>query len=356
MTRRTLVLPLLLLLALFCVAPQLVADAAPPEPRNIILFVGDGMGVSHFTVMDQLREGGSTLTAFPVTGLVTTHSSSSLVTDSAAAATAMATGVKSYNGAIAVDPDGEPLPTVLHRAQSLGMATGVVTTTNFWDATPAAFVAHAPSRRDRLEIVEQMLGSGIDLIVGAGADSFGTRGWPDLQEAAGRNGFYISRSGAELETAPAGANLAVFSKETNDLDFPDASLSFLTRKSIELLCASEEGFFLLIEHEGTDSASHSNAIGDLLSSLRSLEEAAGVALEFARRDGQTLVLLTSDHETGGFALTQGESLQNAKFTFLTRRHTGQAVPIFAFGPGSALFGGLIDNTDIGKRLFELLAR
>jgi alkaline phosphatase len=356
MTKRIIQLLALLFLALFFGAPELIADAAPPEPRNIILLVGDGMGVSHFTVMDQLRDGESSLNGFPVIGLVRTHSSSSLVTDSAAAATAMATGVKTYNGAIAVDPDGEPLPTVLQRAQKLGMATGVVTTTNFWDATPAAFVAHAPSRRDRLEIVKQMLGSGIDLIIGAGADSFGTRGWPDLQEAAGRNGFYISRSGAELEAAPAGPNLAVFSKEKNDLDFPDASLSFLTRKSIELLSSSEEGFFLLIEHEGTDSASHSNAVGDLLSSLRSLEEAVGVALEFARHDGQTLVLLTSDHETGGFALTQGESLQNATFTFLTKRHTGQAVPIFAFGPGSERFSGLIDNTDIGKRLFELLAR
>jgi alkaline phosphatase len=356
MTRKTLQLPVLLLLALFGGAPELVADAASPEPRNIILFVGDGMGVSHFTVMDQLREGESSLTAFSVTGLVTTHSSSSLVTDSAAAATAMATGMKTYNGAIAVDPDGEPLPTVLQRAQSLGMATGVVTTTNFWDATPAAFVAHAPSRRDRLEIVEQMLGSRLDLIIGAGADSFGTNGWPDLQEAAGRNGFYISRSGAELEAAPAGPNLAVFSRETNEIGFPDANLSFLTRRSIELLSSSDEGFFLLIEHEGTDSASHSNATGDLLSSLDSLEEAVGVALEFARRDGNTLVLLTSDHETGGFALTQGESLQNARFTFLSRRHTGQAVPIFAFGPGSERFSGLIDNTDIGKRLFELLNR
>lgn len=330
--------------------PQPAEVAAGVEvPKNIILVVGDGFGFAHLSTARLLLGEQLRMSEFPVAGIVQTRSASSLVTDSAAGASAMATGVKAPNGGISVDAEGTPQPTILQRAEELGKATGVVTTTYFFDATPAAFAAHAKSRRETESIVDQMLRSGMEIVAGAGSSAFGTEGRPSLRELADRHGFQHVETRAALGVVDATTPILItLPKMVNDLESVEIPLDELARFAIDRLSRAPGGFFLVIENEGIDSASHENVTDEVFSSIRSLDRAVGVALDFAREHGNTLVIATADHETGAMQLYESEGQLEIRWG--TRGHTGSAVPLLAFGPGSGAFSGLIDNTDIGKRL------
>lgn len=330
----------------------------PPRPRavpkNIILIIGDGMGASHVTLARLLRGSEFEMGRMPVTGLIMTHSASSFVTDSAAAATAMATGVKTNNRMIGIDPAGKPHPTVLEKAEEKGMATGVVTTADFFDATPAAFAAHHTSRYDKAIIIGQMLSKGIEVIAGAGIEEFGTGDLQPIDSVARAAGYALVRSIDPPEHPDAVRVLALFPGQQNDVDVPAAPLPALASWAIGRLSADPDGFFLLLEHEGTDTASHFHASEDVIRSLRSLDETVGRALEFAEGRNDTLVIVTGDHETGSLELSEGPTPTETTLKWATRGHTGEAVPLFAFGPGSLRFSGMRDNTEIAEILFELL--
>lgn len=337
-----------------CQTAPAPASPEPSRPRNVIILIGDGMGASHFTVLDQIRAERSTLQRFHHAGMVTIHSADSLVPDSGSTATAIAAGVRTRNGSLSVTPDGEPVPTVLQLAEQAGKATGLITTTGFWDATPAAFAAHTPSRGATDEIVRQMLATGVELIISNKIETLEAEGRPTLDELAAIHGYHPVRSPSELLQASEGAILAVFPAVENDIDHPDAPLASLTRFAIERLSRDPEGFFLMVEHEGTDTASHRNLDREVLDSLRSLDEAVTVALDFARERGDTLVIFTSDHETG--ALQIGAKEDGAlELQWFSRRHTGQAVPLFAHGPGARDLSGWIDGPEIGIRLKKLIS-
>lgn len=345
-------------------APQVPADASsagrplPPErgatPKNVILFIGDGMGVSHVTLARLLRGGEFQMGRMPVTGLYTSHSASSFVTDSAASATAIATGVKTTNRMVGVDPSGRAHATVLEKAEELGMATGLVTTASFWDATPASFAAHHTSRYDAPIIIEQMLSKGIELIAGGGLADFESGKLPQLDALAAGAGMVLVRPGEALPRGGDVRVLAVFQGQMNDVDFPEAPIPLLAEWAIGRLSADPDGFFLLVEHEGTDTSSHANENADLIRSLRSLDAAVGKALEFASRRGDTLVIVTADHETGSLELAEGPTPNETTLKWATKGHSGEALPLFAYGPGALRFTGMLDNTDIAKILFELL--
>lgn len=353
--RRQLI-PLVLMLALVpvCHSTQDAAPSPGDHPRNVILFVGDGMGTTHFTVLHRIRGAESTLPRFTNAGLVTSHSASDIVTDSGAAATALATGVKTDNGALSVTPDGEPVETALELAEKSGRATGLVTTTGFWDATPAAFASHTPSRQNAEEIVRQILSSGVDLVISNGAEKFGVENRPTVEELAGEFGYTPIISAAGL-TKRDGKVLALFPGNELDLDYEEAPLPVLTRFSIDQLSGDPDGFFLVVETEGTDTASHENETEAVLRSLRSLDEAVSIALDFARANGETLVLFTGDHETGAFEISPSGNGTDLKLDWFSKHHTGQALPVFAYGPGSEQFSGWHDNTDIGKTLKMMMA-
>lgn len=349
-------LALLTLTVLSCASGSLVAAPQPAKsPKSIILIIGDGMGVAHFTAARILRGSDFQSGRLPVVGLVATRSANSIVTDSAASATAYSTGVKTNDRMIAVDPSGNPLTTVLEIAETNGISTGLVTTTRFWDATPAAFAAHAKDRRESRSIIGQMLRSGADLIASSGLENFGVEGNPPIESVARDNGYALVRNAGELQTVKDSPVLAVFRSSPQDVDSPDVRLPVLAAWAIERLSKDPDGFFLLLEHEGTDSTSH-NAAADLFEiSVRSLDETVGVALDFANRQGDVLVIVTGDHETGGLQILgqAGESLQ-MKWT--TGGHTGEAIPIFSKGPGAEAFSGFLDNTDVGKKLLALVGK
>ncbi|NMO17033.1 alkaline phosphatase [Pyxidicoccus fallax] len=332
--------------------------AAPPSstsafPRNVVLLVGDGMGPSHFAAARLLRGDAFEAGRFPVTGLVATASASSRVTDSAAAASAMATGHKVNNKMLSVDAEGRPLPTLLELAEGQGRATGLVTTTFFGDATPAAFAVHTARREQVTGIVDQLLASQVDLIAGTGAELFGRDGLPELPAAASKQGWTLITEPAALASAPASKALAVFPSQKNDVDVPGARLPTLARWALERLAKDPDGFFLVVEHEGTDKASHENAADDLRASLRSFDETVGVVADFARQRGDTLVLVMGDHETGGLRVV-AEGAGDVALEFGSTVHTGSLVPLFALGPGAERFVGLYENTEIHRKVRALL--
>lgn len=328
----------------------LAATAA--QPKNVILLVADGAGPGHFTVARNLRGADFRIGTMPVVGLHTTQCADRAVTDSAAAATALATGFKTNYEMVSVDPKTlAPLPTVLEAAEKRGKATGLVTTSNFWDATPAAFAAHAKHRHDP-GIDLQMLRSGAEIIAGTGLEDFSNEVSPDQMKIATENGYTIVNTRAQLDAAKGAKLLAYFPFQARNLDVPEAPLPVLAKWAIEHLQDDPDGFFLLIEHEGSDSSSHQNNQVDVRKALTSFDEAVGVALDFAQKRGDTLVVVTSDHETGGLRISETKTTSRWRIEWSTGDHTATGVPVFAYGPGAAAFAGFQDNTDVGKKLFD----
>lgn len=327
---------------------------ASPRPKSIILIIGDGMGTAQVTSARFLRGAAFNIGRMPVTGWVATRSASSVVTDSAAAATAYATGERTNNRMVAVRPDGTPLTTALEIAEKSGRATGLVTTADFFDATPAAFAAHNKSRYDSEPIAREMLRSGAEIIAGGGAGKFGTARLPMTAEAlAAGNGFTLVRTAKELATARGTHILALFPTETNDVDSHEAPLPLLAKWAIDRLAKNRRGFFLLLENEGIDGAGHRNSTADFERAVESIDETVGVALDFAKTHRDVLVIVTADHETGGLRIEK-ENGTELELVWSSTGHTGESVPIFASGPGAESFMGLLDNFEVGRRIQRLL--
>ena len=347
----------------------LVEDA---EIKNVILFIGDGMGLgqltaarAHFAGID----GRLNIERMPVTGLLATHAADNLITDSAAAATAMSTGVKTNKGSIGVDADDKSRKTILEAMRDAGFATGLVTNTQLTDATPAAFACHVESRGMKSDISQQLLKAQINVLFGEGeylypatdSRSIRTDDFEPLMFAR-TQGYEVIESTEALLATEAQFALAVFEDLTTDRWQPSIhapsnppKLSQLTEKALELLHRNATGFFLMVESEGIDMGGHANRPDYMLHYLRELDEAVKIGVDFARHDGHTLVIVTADHETGGMNLIGGKPQEERmQLVWDTDRHTGQPVPLFAFGPHALRFTGMKDNTELPKLLAELL--
>ena len=329
------------------------AFSAERAPKNIILFIGDGMGLPQVTA-GKVIKGKLEMERCPVTGLVTTWSSSSLVTDSAAAATALATGEKTNNGALGVEPNGLPLKNVIEYAEENGKSTGVATACSLTHATPAGFITHTTSRKLDSEIAEQIAASDVDVLFGGGMDFFK----PFLPE--------LTKKMAVAQTAEQFRKLGT-PKQAAALLYPvhppyaaerTVSLKELTQKAIEILSQDNDGFFLMVEGSQIDWAGHKNDGTNVVAEVVDFDNAVGAGLDFAAQDGSTLVIITADHETGGFALLGGSVQKKVvdKTGFTHGNHTATMVPLFAFGPGSAEFNGVQDNTDIGRKLINFVKK
>ena len=289
-----------------------------PRPKNLILMIADGCGPASVTMArDYARAvlGRDALALDAIqTGAVRTGSASSRVTDSAAGATAYACGVKTYNGAIAVDSAGRPLATLLEAAKARGMATGLVATSRITHATPAAFAAHVPQRAMESEIAAQMLAQRVDVLLGGGWSYFlptsegGRRqdGRNLLREAEAM-GYQVVRTAADFRQGVRRPVLGLFGPShlpyEIDRDPEEVpSLAEMTRAALELLADDPDGFFLMVEGSRIDHAGHANDAAAHVREVLAYDEAVAVALDFARRDGQTLVVSVADHETGGLSL------------------------------------------------------
>ncbi len=335
-------------------------------PRNIILMIGDGMGVSHVTAA-RTYKGTLELEKFKNLGLVLTHPGrKNYVIESAEAATAFSTGVKSFSGAIGVGSDSSRVETVLERAKKRGKKTGIVVVCSITHATPAAFLAHVPSRKMELEIAEQIASSEADLLLGSGWGWFmpinlgGRRkdGRNLIQEMMKKGYTYVSTysSFRSLNLGQAKKLLGLFAENhVGNAQTRKPSLREMTKTALEFLSRQKSHFFLMVEGSQIDWAAHDNKSDQIMIETADFDDAVGEVVRFAEKDGHTLVIVTADHETGGYALNGGSLAERRVMgAFTTSDHTGAMVPLFAMGPGADRLTGIVDNTTVGRVLLEYL--
>ena len=295
----------------FCALLLLVPSATAQDdgrPRNLILMIADGFGPASATLAREVEGAPLALDAI-LTGAVGTASTSSRVTDSAAAGTAFASGIKTYNGAIGVDTLQRPAGTLFEAAEARGMATGLVATSRITHATPASFVAHVAARAEEARIAEQLIASGVDVVFGGGSRFFVTDSLDgsrtdgrDLLGAFPGLAFTDPTAFDTVATVPV---LGLFARDHLDFEIDrtdQPSLAAMTQRALDLIGASEQGFVLMVEGSRIDHAAHDNDPAAHLHDIWAYDEAVRVALDFARADGHTLVVSTADHETGGMTL------------------------------------------------------
>ena len=373
------VIPLFLVVSLLFLASRCTPTVTLPHPspadypvlpdaslRNVILLIGDGMGLSQITV-GRLRTMGITgklsIEKMPVTGYLHTHSADNLITDSAAGATALATGYKTNNKRIATLPDGSAVITILECFRDRGMATGLVATSSITHATPASFAAHVDSRYKEPIIAEQLINSRVNVLLGGGkqffipkADSNSKR--PDslnLIRIAQQKGYRVVETREALQKIHKPNVLGLFQYGGLNHADPEPTLAEMTRKSIDLLRQNPNGFFLMVEGSQIDWGGHNNDLEYVIREMLAFDEAVKAALEFAAKDKHTLVIVTADHETGGLAITGGSTDgKQLEVEWANTHHTAQPVPLFAFGPYSLLFTGVHENNTVPLTIARLM--
>jgi len=325
-----------------------------PKIKNVIFMIGDGMGTTQIYAGLTANKGWLNLERFKCIGFSCTNSASDYITESAAGATAFAIGEKTYNGAIGVDTARHPKPTIVEIAHRHGLATGIVVTTDITDATPATFATHEPSREMAAEIAADYIKSDVDVLIGAGREHFDQRkDGRNLLEEFGKKGYQVKYTTADI-TAVKHGKLVGLVKEKRVAERGD-QLVQTTKTAIDLLKQSTKGFFLVVEGSKIDDGGHANDLSYVTEEMIDFDRAIGAVLDFATKDGETLVVVTADHETGGLTISEGD-LKTGKISgkFSTDDHTGVMVPVFAFGPGATAFMGIYQNNTIFAKFMQAL--
>ncbi len=323
------------------------------RPKNIIFLIGDGMAAAQVSAHIYWAGVGKTVfEKFPVVGFHKSHAYDYRVTDSAAGATAFACGQKTTNGAIGVlPPDDQPCQTILEFLDQQGFATGMVTTCTATHATPACFIAHRELRAYTEDIALDYLRTPFDCLIAGGENLFDLRSDKiNLLDSLRAKG-YVVRRGTSFKNLPLDGSQP-FVNFTHEMEPPTASAGrdYLPRAT-SLACnflqkRSEKGFFLMVEGSQIDWAGHTNDVRWLRAEMADFDKTVQAALEFAVSNGETLVVVTGDHECGGLGLAQSELRKQFKPAFSTKVHTATMVPVYAYGPGAGLFSGIYENTEI----------
>ncbi|WP_335908896.1 alkaline phosphatase [Shewanella indica] len=301
-------LGLSLLLPLAVDANQL-PNPAPSRPQNIVIMVGDGMGPAYTSAYRYFKDNPDTeeieQTVFDrlLVGMASTYPArvSGYVTDSAAAATALATGVKSYNGAISVDTQKQPIPTIMEKAKQRGMSTGVAVTSQINHATPAAFLSHSESRKHYVELANKYLETDADVMLGGGQKYFDQ----ELLAKFDAKGYQILQEFSALESITQPKVMGLFAEVQLPwvLDDKDGHrLSTMTGKALELLSQNNNGFVLLVEGSLIDWAGHNNDIAAAMAEMDEFARTMEVVEQFVRQNPNTLMVATADHNTGGLSI------------------------------------------------------
>lgn len=337
-----------------CYTTKKSATKVNPKVKNVIYMIGDGMGVAHTYAAMSVSDNPLNIERCEATGLQKTFSANNYITDSGAAGTTLASGKKTNNGAIGVDDQGKNVKTLLEIAEENGLATGLVSTSSVTHATPASFIAHQSNRGSYEDIARDFLRTDIDVFIGGGTDHFAKRAdGLNLLDSLKAKGYEVDTSMEMILKSNAG-KLAGFTAPLQNpyrLKGRGDMLPASTGKAIEILRKNPKGFFLMIEGSQIDWAAHAHASDTLIDETLDFDKAIGIALDFAREDGRTLVVITADHETGGVTIIGGDrKAKNVKLAFSTTGHTAVMVPVYAYGPGSGKFTGIYDNT----QLFQMI--
>ncbi len=369
------------------------------KAKYVFLFIGDGMGSSHVAVAEsylsylQGKLGGAMLTMsqFPYYGTATSYSADANVTDSSAAGTAISCGVKTYNGGLGIDAEGNEARSMAYDLKDAGYQVGIISTVPINHATPGAFYASSSSRNDYYGISKQIAESGFEFFAGSGFIDF--RGKGDKEEATDiyleKNGYEVSYGIAEFKEEAAGKEKVVFCQESNKEESAgnyvssgkiaeDATLGQMLQLGMEFF-DDDEPFFFMCEGGKIDWTAHANKVMPMIMDILEFDDAIAVAYEFYKKHPkETLIVVTADHETGGISLGSGpdhvnwqmlieqwekdgkqnnlgwkensEMNRKASIGWTTGSHTGAPVPVFAVGKGAEKFMGRMDNTDIKGKI------
>ena len=370
--------------------------AEKPQVKNVIYLIGDGMG---FGAVSSLLLSEDSVTGFeqaPVIGLSETCSANNYVTDSPAGGTALACGIRTKNGYLGVDPEGKPLTSILRKAQAMGKRSGIVVNTVLTEATPAAFYAGVTSRSMSFDIAKQFTESGVDVAIGAGLEPFIKRpdsldltatlinkgydvhlDWKTVLHTTSKKFVGIlpmgdvhrrNESGNTTAGAADGAEvclaakLAASSEENGDttrLSEPTVYLEKATAKALEVLSNDyRQGFFLMIESAIIDGYGHNNDSEGMIEEMKEFDNTLRQLVAYVNQHPETLLVVTADHETGGTGVSYKSyevgSTTPVQLSFSTKGHTGTVVPVFAYGAGAEAFAGIMKNTDLPKKMEELM--
>ena len=317
--------------------------------EHIILLIGDGNGLTQVSATVLANGGHLSLTQLKSIGLLKTQSADDFTTDSAAAGTALATGTKTYNRAIGVDTLGHSLVNITELLDKHGFSSGCITTDKITGATPSSFYAHQKDRSDTLEIANDLLKSKLSLFVGGGSNDFQNIQLSEHFDILDN----ISLIG-QSKSSKVGHFISV-ADVPSVLEGRGDVLSEATKNGIQFLQNKNKPFFLMIESAKIDSFGHSNDISGIVSEGLDFDMAITEAIKFADQTGNTLVIVTADHETSGFSIPQG-NLENHMIEgdFTTHDHTGTMVPVFAYGPHSQEFQGVYENSDLFGKILKVL--
>lgn len=423
-------------------------------PKNVILMIGDGMGIGQIEIARQLeygKNGRLFLETLPHVALVHTYSEDNAVTDSAAGGTALATGRKTNNGMIGVTSEGIEVESILALFKKDEKKTGVISTNTVTDATPAAFTASVKNRwTGQAEIARQQLRNKVDILLGGGAELFlpKKQNGKDLVKEASKNGYVFVSNRDELLAAKGEKLLGLFHPsymsyklDRKLINSNEPSLKEMTEKAIDFLTKGNKGFFLMAEGARIDHASHAADLTSVWKEVIEFDKAVTFVVEWARKEGNTLVVVVADHETMGLSATEPLNIENLKkikaspefmvsqfiwkkesqeyepasvkrvvskyanieltdneikqfnehvknphgkvypqhfavselgsliakrhhagivssnvraLSSSTGGHTGNLIPLFAYGKGAETFNGVLDNTEVPKKIAELM--
>lgn len=329
------------------------------RPRNIIVFIIDGMGMAHLSLaMLSSATEPSVWRRFPVHTWYDPRPLRGPFTDSAAGATAIATGALTHPDRVGVDGDGAVLENLFELGREAGYSTGIVTDSYIWDASPAAFAAHAPSRDDAASILRQLSDADLDVQFGE-LEDVGEGEVPTWDDTIAMLESRYLLLDADL-TVPLGTPIdqplgAVFPEDSINDHTSRPNLQSMTELGLERLVGLSQPFLMMVESEELDSASHRNDSHRVLAGLDSIERSLQFLLDYVDDRGDTLLLVVSDHETGGLAITYDpETYPAMHLTWSTEDHTASFVPLLATGPGAESFRNVIRIWEIGDRLKVLV--
>ena len=326
--------------------------------KNVILMIGDGMSLMHVYTAWTANRGKLWLENAQATGLSKTWAVKKLVTDSGSGGTSLATGVKTVYHAVGVDPEGKPLTSLVDVAKELGKDAGMAVTCRLWDATPCDFCCHNIDRDKEEELVGDYPTSGVDFVFGGGAQKFTNRkDGRDIFKELQKKGYHVSRTLDDFFAYDKNSRIFAvpYDKDTPLPDERDDLLARASMKGISLMNQNKNGFFMMIEGSQLDDYGHFNQLDLLIKETLDFDQTVGEVMKWAAKDGETLVVVTADHETGGLTLVNGNKDEGrVECCFSTKDHSGAMVAVYAFGPGAENFTGIFENTDVFKKIKKLM--
>ena len=323
------------------------------RPKNIILLIGDGTGLNQITLSRMAISGVNSrlyIDQLPYSGISLTHSADNIITDSAAAATAWATGTKTKNKFISVTPNEKALTSLTEALFEKGFLSGVVATSSITHATPAAFYAHVNNRYKEKKIASQLQNSNINIAFGGGLNFF------DLSATSDQIKYIYDLDELKNINTSSKRIIGLFDNDGIRRSSEMSSQQLMTKRALDILAkrtAECSGFFLMTEGSQIDWASHDNDASRMITEFRDFDLSIKYAVEFINTRDDTLLIVTADHETGGLQILK-EDNDLVHIQWGTGSHTGIPVGVFSYGPGAELFTGTMDNTEIHTKILEII--